>query len=40
MNASRLTSTDYQYNMYNEYLDQLDGILMKYGQQSGLSIQY
>ncbi len=37
---SRLTSTDYQYDIYNEYLDQMDQILIKYGQQSGLSIQY
>ncbi len=40
MNASRLNATDYQYNLYNEYLEQMDQILIKYGQQSGLSIQY
>lgn len=40
MDANRLTGTDYQYNLYNEYLDQMDGILNKYGQQTGLSIQY
>ncbi len=40
MIPSRLTATDYQYDLYNEYLDQMDQILIKYGQQSGLSIQY
>ncbi len=40
MAATRLESTDYQYNLYNDYLDQMDEILIKYGQQSGLSIQY
>lgn len=32
--------TDYQYSLYEEYLDQVDGILTKYGQQTGLSIEY
>ncbi len=39
-NADRLTATDYQYNLYNDYLDQTNDMLTKYGQQSGLSIQY
>jgi len=31
---------DYQYSLYRDYLEQLDGILTKYGQQTGLSIEY
>jgi hypothetical protein len=38
--ASRLTLTDYQYNLYNDYLTQLDEMLIKYGKQTGMSIQY
>jgi hypothetical protein len=34
------TTTDYQYGLYKDYLEQLDGIMVKYGQQSGLSIEY
>ena len=32
--------TDYQYSLYRDYLEQLDGIMTKYGQQTGLSIEY
>ncbi len=38
--ATRATLPDYQYNMYNDYLDQLDDILIKYGKISGMPIQY
>ncbi len=33
-------TTDYQYQLYSDYLDQVNGILTKYGQQTGLSIEY
>jgi hypothetical protein len=33
-------TTDYQYQIYADYLEQVDGILTKYGQQTGLSIEY
>ncbi len=32
--------TDYQYSLYRDYLEQLDGIMTKYGQQTGLGIEY
>ncbi len=38
--ANRQTLTDYQYNIYNDYLDQLDDMLIKYGKITGLPIQY
>lgn len=38
--ASRSTLTDYQYSLYKDYLEQVDGIMTKYGQQTGLSIEY
>jgi len=38
--VTRKNLTDYQYSLYEDYLGQLDGILTKYGQQSGLSIEY
>jgi len=37
---SKTNLTDYQYKLYGDYLDQLDGIMTKYGQQTGLSIEY
>lgn len=40
MQANKTNLTDYQYKLYSDYLDQLDGILTKYGQQTGLSIEY
>jgi len=38
--ASKKNLTDYQYNLYADYLEQTAGILTKYGNQSGLSIEY
>ncbi len=40
MDATRLSTVDYQYSLYNEYLDQVDEILIKYGKSTGLAIQY
>jgi len=37
---SKANLTDYQYKLYSDYLEQLDGIMTKYGQQTGLSIEY
>ena len=39
-NIGRTTSADYQYDLYNEYLDQVDEILIKYGKLTGMAIQY
>lgn len=38
--ASRKNLTDYQYGLYKDYLEQTAEILTKYGNQSGLSIEY
>jgi len=38
--ASKKNLTDYQYSLYKDYLEQTAGILTKYGNQSGLSIEY
>jgi len=39
-NITRAALTDYQYNLYDDYLTQLDDIMIKRGQASGLSIEY
>jgi hypothetical protein len=37
---TRADATDYQYNLYVNYLDQLNDALIKYAKQTGISIQY
>jgi len=39
-NINLANLTDYQYKLYSDYLDQLDDILIRRGQQTGLSIEY
>jgi len=39
-NATRANLPDYQYNLYNDYLDQLGDILIKYGQANSMPVQY
>jgi len=40
LQVNKTNLADYQYKLYSDYLNQLDGILTKYGQQTGLSIEY
>jgi len=39
-NINRANLTDYQYDLYENYLDQLDDIMIKRGQSTGLAIEY
>ena len=40
MRISPMNTTDYQYNLYNDYLEQLDANLIEYSNQNSMSIQY
>ena len=40
MNINRSNTTDYHYNLYVDYINQLDEVLIKYSHQTGISIQY
>lgn len=37
---SRITETDYQYNIYNNYMEQLDEIMLKYSFKNSMPIQF
>lgn len=39
-NVNRMSTTEYQYQLYNNYMDKLDENMIKYGQQNSMSIQY
>lgn len=39
-NINRANLTEYQYDLYANYLDQIDDILIKRGQSTGLAIEY